>query len=331
MSAAPRLSIGLPVYNGERYLAKSLDALIGQTYEDFELIISDNASVDGTADICRQYEKSDSRIRYVRQPRNIGAAPNHNFLFQEARGELFKWAAADDLYARNLLECCIAVLDEYPDVVLAHCWTAAIDSMDKVTQALEYPLATDSPSAPERFRSMLFGTGKEDHGLIRADDQYGVIRADVLRKVAPHNSFYHADRVIMTEIVLHGPFRQVPEWMYFRRDHADRPQYASPTVRAWCANLDPRRADRLWYPTSRLFAEFLWGYVAAIRRAPLSPSERRECYKHLGRWIASRALPVATKIMRGRIFVWENVPIPPPAMPISVDAIVAGLEKKSSS
>src|ERR1700754_583434 len=103
MRAAPRLSIGLPVYNSEDYLAESLEALLGQSFEDFELIISDNASTDGTADICRRYRGQDSRIRYIRQPRNIGGAPNHNFLVHEARGELFKWASHDDLYARDLL------------------------------------------------------------------------------------------------------------------------------------------------------------------------------------------------------------------------------------
>ena len=90
MNAVPRLSIGLPVYNGENYLAESLEALLGQSYEDFELIISDNASTDGTADICRRYAKQDSRIRYIRQPHNIGCAPNHNFVIEQARGELFK-------------------------------------------------------------------------------------------------------------------------------------------------------------------------------------------------------------------------------------------------
>ncbi|NEB06820.1 glycosyltransferase family 2 protein, partial [Streptomyces sp. SID13726] len=100
MTAQPRLSIGLPVYNGEEYLAESLDALLGQTYEDFELVICDNASTDGTQDICRKYTEQDSRIRYLRLPRNIGATPNHNHVLAESRGELFKWASHDDLYAR---------------------------------------------------------------------------------------------------------------------------------------------------------------------------------------------------------------------------------------
>src|SRR4029077_6387743 len=158
MSRAPRLSIGLPVYNSEIYVAQSIESLLGQTYEDFELIISDNASTDATPDICRGYAKHDSRVRYLRQPRNIGLAPNHNFVFSESRGELFKWAAADDLYGRDLLKFCVEALDEHPEVVLAHAWEAVIDESGTVTQALEYPLATDSESAPRRLRSFLFGS-----------------------------------------------------------------------------------------------------------------------------------------------------------------------------
>jgi glycosyltransferase involved in cell wall biosynthesis len=287
MSAAPRLSIGLPVYNGEKYLAESLDALLGQSYEDFELIISDNASTDGTAEICRQYLKQDSRIRYTRQPRNIGAAPNHNFVVAQAKGELFKWASYDDLYAHNLLKSCVDALDEHPQVVLAHSWTALIDDSGQVTEKIEYPLATASLRAPERFRSLLY----EKSG----DDSYGIIRTEVIRRVSPHDSYHHADRTITTEFALQGPFYQVPDWLYFRRDHLDRAERARPTVRTRCANLDPRRADRLRHPAARLYAEYLWGYVAAIRRAPLSPADRQECYRHLAQWASSRALPGRTR------------------------------------
>ncbi len=287
MRAAPRLSIGLPVYNGEKYLAESLDALLDQSFEDFELIISDNASTDGTAGICRHYMKQDSRIRYIYQPRNIGAVPNHNFVVEQARGQLFKWASHDDLYAHGLLKCCVDALDEYPHVVLAHSWTALIDNSGTVTEAIEYPLATASLRAPERFRSMLFANA--------GDDIYGVIRTEVLRRTSLHDSYHHADRTITAEIVLHGPFHQVPDWLFFRRDHPDRAERARPTVRARCANMDPRRADRLRHPTVRLYAEYLWGYVAAIRRAPLSSADRRECYRYLARWASSRALPGRTR------------------------------------
>src|SRR6201994_1650338 len=162
MNTVPRLTIGLPVYNGEKYVAEAIEALLGQTFEDFELIISDNASTDGTAGICRRFGKQDSRIRYVRQPRNIGIAPNHNFVVHEARGELVKWASHDDLYARDMMERCVQALDDDPQVVLAHPWTAIIAGSGGMTAAIEYPLDTSSRSAPERFRSTLFANGGDD-------------------------------------------------------------------------------------------------------------------------------------------------------------------------
>ena len=287
MKAAPRLSIGLPVYNGERYLTETLDSLLGQSYENFELIISDNASTDGTAGICRRYTKQDSRIRYICQPHNIGAAPNHNFLVGQARGELFKWADHDDICARGLLACCVDALDEYPNVVLAHSWTALIDSSGLMTEAIKGSLDTASLRAPDRFRSMLFAKA--------GDEGCGVIRTMVLHRTPLLDSYHHADRTIMAELVLHGPFYQVPDWLYLRRDHPDRAERACPTVRSRCANLDPRRADRLRNPTVRLYGEYIWGYVAAIRRAPLSPADRQECYRYLVQWASSRALPGRTR------------------------------------
>ena len=148
MSTAPRLTIGLPVYNGEMYLAESIDALLGQTYKDFELIISDNASTDGTAGICQRYAEQDSRVRYIRQPTNIGLAPNHNAVVEQARGELFKWAASDDLYARELVERCVDALDQRPDVVLAHSWSARIDGSGTVTRAYKSSFAAHLNSSP---------------------------------------------------------------------------------------------------------------------------------------------------------------------------------------
>ena len=313
MNAAPRLTVGLPVYNGANYIAESIDALLGQSFSDFELIISDNASTDETGDICRRYEKQDSRVRYFRQPQNIGLAPNHNFVAVQARGELFKWASNDDLYARDLLERCIDALDKYPDVVLAHSWTAKVDGSGAVTQAFKYPLTTDSPRASERFRSVLFDSG--------GDDDYGVMRLEVLRRTAMKESYHHADHTIIAEIVLHGRFYQVPDWLYFRRDHADRAERACPTMRSRCVNMDPRRADRLRHPTARLYGEYIWGYIRAIRHAPLASAERRECYRYLAEWLASRARPGGAP---------ESEPTPVPHSDISVDSVVAGRERKRS-
>ena len=311
MSTAPRLTIGLPVYNGEKYVAESLEALLGQSFTDFELIISDNASTDSTGDICRRYEQQDPRVHYFRQPRNIGLAPNHNFVAEQARGELFKWASNDDLYARDLLERCIDALDKYPDVVLAHSWTAKVDDSGTVTEAFEYPLNTASPQAPERFRSLLFVSG--------GDDDYGVIRTEVLRRTAMKESYHHADRTIIAELSMHGRFYQVPDWLYFRREHPG--QSGGVSMRRRCVNMDPRRADRLRYPAVRLYGEYVWAYIRAIRRAPLSVAERRECYRYVAQWFASRARHDAAE---------QGEPGPVDHRDIPVDSIVAGRQRRLS-
>jgi glycosyltransferase involved in cell wall biosynthesis len=286
MTTYPRLSIGLPVYNGEEYLAQSIDAVLGQTYTDFELVLSSNASTDGTDEICRDYAARDPRITFYRQDKNVGAAPHHDFVFQKSHGELFKWASGDDLWARDLVARCVKLLDEHPDAVLTHAYTAAIDGEDNVIQALRYPLHTDAAEAPERLRSMLFDCDLP--GAIQADDFYGVIRSDVLRKVKPHDSFYHADQVFMTELALHGRFLQVPEWLYFRRHHDGRALQANPTISSWSRNLDPKRANKLIHPPPRLVAEYILGYFAAVRRAPLTSAERHECNRHIHNWLTSR-------------------------------------------
>jgi hypothetical protein len=197
-------------------------------------------------------------------------------------------------------------------VILAHAGQAVIDADGQVKVPYEYTLATDSPRAPERFRSMLFEPG--------GDDFYGVMRADVLRRVKPHDSYHHADRTFVTEIGLHGPFHQVPELLYFRRDHPTRAERANPSKRSRCVNLDPRRAGPL-HPTPRLLAEYVWGFVEAIRRAPLSTADRRACYRHLAAWMTSRARPGTGERVEDR------TPVDPARLTVSLDDLVAGRER----
>ncbi len=305
----PRLSIGLPVYNGEGYIGEAFEALLGQTYEDFELIVSDNASTDGTSEICLRYARQDQRIRYIRQEHNIGLMPNHTFLIQQARGELFKSAAHDDLYARDLLERCVQALDEDPDAVLAHAWTAVIDSAGRVVGTPGPGVGLDAPRAADRFRNVLY-EGCHDY-------EYAVIRTQALRRVKPQASYHLADRMFTTELALHGRFLQVEDWLYFRREH---PRGVPRKVRERCATLDPRRADRLRHPVVRLYGEYLWAYGVAIRGAPLSTAERYECFRILTRYLASRVVPVmGESINRVR---FQDALAEAPFIP--VDLMVAG-------
>lgn len=320
MTATPRLSIGLPVYNGEKYLCEALDALLGQTFDDFELILSDNASTDQTADICRSYQKQDSRIRYFRQTRNIGLAPNHNFVIEQARGELFKSAHHDDLYARDLLERCIDALDQHPEAVLAYTWSAAIDSAGVVTHLIDYTTSTSLPKAPQRFESMLFDGWGDDYG--------GVVRLGVLRSIAPHNSYHFADRVFTTELGLHGPFYIIPERLHFRRVHAEQAGRNS-DMRQRCTTLDPRRGGHR-HPAVRLYVEYVMGYVRAIRHAPLSPSEQKECYWTFTKWMGSRSAPFLSRTFSRRGLVAEDK-FHDVEVPCSLSGVVAGMEDRLPS
>jgi glycosyltransferase involved in cell wall biosynthesis len=278
--SAPRLSIGLPVYNGEPFLSEALDALLAQTFQDFELIISDNASSDSTAEICQEYARRDPRIRYVRQAVNIGAAGNHNAVITLSRGELFKWASDDDLYAPQLLERCVEVLDANPEVVLAHAWDAFIDETGATTEVVPYRLDTADARAWVRLRSLLRVSG--------GNDIYGVIRASALPRNGFHGSYHNADRTLVAMLALEGPFLQVPEVMYFRRDHPGRTERRADGPRSRAAILDPRRANKWRHPLPRLYAEYVWGYLSAIARAPLSPGERMRCYREIVWWMLGR-------------------------------------------
>src|ERR1700761_38911 len=107
MNSKPLLSIGLFVYNGERYIREAIDSFLSQTFTDFELIISDNASTDATEQICLDYAAKDSRVRYSRNPRNMGAGWNVRRVAELATGKYFRWAACDDRCEPDLLRTCV--------------------------------------------------------------------------------------------------------------------------------------------------------------------------------------------------------------------------------
>jgi polysaccharide pyruvyl transferase WcaK-like protein/glycosyltransferase involved in cell wall biosynthesis len=281
----PALTLGLPVRNGERFLEAALDALLAQTFTDFELIISDNASTDRTPTIARAYAAVDPRVRYTRHPRNVGSALNHALLVHQARGKYFKWVSDDDLYAPDLLERCMEAFDRQPGIVSSHAWTAYLDESGNIIRKPEYPLKTDSPRVPERFRSLLHTYG--------GDDMYGIFPVAVLRRIAPVRSHHLADRTFVSELALYGPFYNVPDFLYFRREHARRVS-RSPSVRDRCTRWDPRRANRWRHPVVRLVGEYLLAYVTALWRAPISWPDRLHCLLHLILWTAGhvdRLLP----------------------------------------
>jgi hypothetical protein len=148
------------------------------------------------------------------------------------------------------------------------------------------------------------------------------MRKAVLLRTAMKESYHHADRTIITEVGLHGPFYQVPAWLYFRRDHPERAERSHPGIRARCANMDPRRADRWRNPVPRLLAEYVLAYHRMIQRSPLTPAERRECYRHLAEWMTRRARP--------HHLVASPSPVAEVSPSIPVDEVVPGRKQRLS-
>jgi len=280
---APRVSVGLPVYNGERFLREALEALLDQTFTDLELIVSDNASTDSTRSICEEFAARDPRVRYVRQPVNIGSAANHNAVIHLSRGEYFKWASDDDLYAPEFIERCVAVLDANPDVVVCHSRDAFIDEAGHTVQNLDYHHDTEDPRAWIRLRCLLHESG--------GNDIYGLVRRSLLGTDIVCGSYHNADRTFVAALSLHGRFHHVPEVLYFRRDHPGRTEREGGDHRRRAAILHPSRGSRWRNPMVRLYVEYIGGYFLAVARAPLSLSERMRCYREVIAWLVGRVRP----------------------------------------
>ncbi len=117
---APTLTIGLPVYNGERFIEGALDSLLAQTFTDFELLIADNVSTDRTQSICESYARRDARIRYVRHERHIPVFPNTEYVMRHARGTYFMLVGDDDLYHPEYAARLMAVHEATPGLMLVY-------------------------------------------------------------------------------------------------------------------------------------------------------------------------------------------------------------------
>lgn len=270
----PKVSLGLPVYNGEAFLVETLASLLVQTFTDFELIISDNASTDRTEMICREYAAADPRVIYHRNQSNIGAAANYNRTFELARGEYFKWAAHDDLIAPTYLERCVEVLDRDPSVVLAYTRGKAINDNGEVIKVMSGKRFYDSPEPRLRFHEFVL-----DRNPVLA--VFGVIRREVLAQTRLIGGYAGSDRPLLSELSLRGKFYEVPEYLFFYRFHESQSWGGKKSRRAQVAWYDPRRAGKKSYPDWRLLQE----HMRSIGRAPIDAQERLYCYLYLGHWI----------------------------------------------
>ena len=208
----PRLTIGLPVYNGEAYLEETLESLLAQDFEDFELVVSDNASTDATTGIVASFATRDPRVRLVRNPRNLGAAQNYNLLVRDSRTELFKWAGYDDLHEPGHLSACVAALDANPAAVLAFPQATIIDGSGRRVREYEEKLRVVAATPWARVASFAWR-----FNLCNAC--FGVMRRDVMATTGLIRPYISSDVTFLAEMAARGTFELVPEPLFLRRIH----------------------------------------------------------------------------------------------------------------
>lgn len=266
----PRVSIGLPVYNGERLIKNSLDSILSQSYQDFELIITDNCSTDGTQEICLQYAAQDNRIRYYRNEKNLGVVKNFNKAFELSRGEYFKWAAHDDMIHPDFLAKCVLILDSDKSIVLCFSKIQIMNKNGIVKRNYSDNLnKIDSDKPYKRFGNLIINR----HGCFH---DFGLIRSSVLRKTELFASYISSDRVFTAELGLHGRFYEIPEDLFILGDYPDRAMKKYPFyLRA--ALWDPSTKDKIVFPNWRVLIE----HFKSIFNVPLTIQQKIMCVSYL--------------------------------------------------
>jgi len=278
----------MPVYNAERFLESALRSVLNQTFTEFDLILSDNASTDRTFQICQDFAAQDRRIRLYRSDYNRGGGWNHNHVLELATGDYFKWATHDDVCGPTMVERCIAALDQDPRVVLAHPRTTVIDEQENVIENYLLELQTDSLDPAVRFRELIMSY----HMCYQI---YGVIRRSALERTGPMGNFVHGDGVLLANLALYGRFYKLSGYLFFSRRHAGQSSQTLPSrLRSQRLRLtkklnglpcpewwDPAKKRTLSFPQWRQLTE----YVRMINRSPLSVKDRIRCHKVIARWI----------------------------------------------
>ena len=273
---APTVGLGLPVYNGERYLEQTIRSILSQTFEDLSLVIGDNASTDGTEDICRSFEQ-DPRVTYLRRERNLGATPNYNDLMDRLDSPFVKWCAADDMLAPTYLEKCVERLRADDRASMAHARPRVVGPEGEPAGEWDGDRIYGHPDVIERWRA-----------LVQAGDWhsiFGLVRREVMDRVGVFPLYVNSDQWVLGGWLLHGPIAFVDEQLFIWRDHPDsfrRRVYAD------------RAAANDWWVAGKKRIPLEGSYRALvharrlIRGAPISDAARRDCRRILQRDLASR-------------------------------------------
>ena len=272
MSEHPLITVGLPVYNSERYLRQSLDSLLAQSFSNFVLVISDNASTDNTAQICRNYAAMDSRIQYHRNEANIGNPRNFNQVAGLAKTRYLKWSTADDFWEPSFLERALEVMERDPAIALCYPQAVLVDAEGRNPKNYDDVLHLLQDDPADRFIAVL-------DKIKLAHQHLGLIRMSHLQKTQLLGAYVASDINLLAELSLYGKFFELPYRLYFRRFHQDSGSWkrgdAQHEARRYHASGARRTGFNKW---RRHFGAF-----AAMQKAPLPLNSKMRLYRHLWR------------------------------------------------
>jgi glycosyltransferase involved in cell wall biosynthesis len=276
MSTSPLVSIGLFLYNGERLLEAALDSFLNQTFKNFEIIISDDCSTDRSEEICRRYAARDSRIRYGRNQRKMGAAWNVRRVYELATGKYFMQAAQDGMIQPDFLSICLDALEADDSLVFAHSLTRVIDEGGQLLENYDDRLRSSSLDPLVRARDLLV----KSH---RCHPISGLIRQDALRKLPLQGKHIGSGRVLLLQLALLGRFYEVPEFLYIRTRHSGQ----SPGI------VSSTTARKAFLPEWNLAK----GFILSVARSQLGLGQRLRCYSLIATWAAKYHRRIAKDLL----------------------------------
>jgi glycosyltransferase involved in cell wall biosynthesis len=260
----PLVSLGLPVYNGARYLREALQALLSQDYQNIELIISDNASTDNSGEICLEVAARDGRVRYCRNETNIGAIKNFNSVFNLSRGKYFMWVAHDDWWHPTIVRKCVDVLEKNPEAVICSTAYGMLDVEGReFKRGGMHVVEASSTDRAARIKQLL--TNPSPQFAI-----YGLIRADALRRAGLMYSVWGCDIVLLTKLCLAGPILAIREKLFSYR------VYPRKSFRSIAITLDPTSAEK---STLSLWWDLWKSVLRAIDEYEIGAAEKRRVKK----------------------------------------------------
>lgn len=258
----PKVFIGMPVYNGERFLREAIASLRAQTFVDWKILISDDASTDGSQAICEEYAQRDSRISYVRQEKNIGMFPNFKFLIDKADGKYFMWAAQDDIREKDYVEICISNLEKNRGIGLATTILTTIDSSGQSNkEESDLIHLSGEPSYLLVARYVL-----QPEILGKCNIMYSLFRTNVVRetwRIYPQRKEWGSDYHFSLAAISHFGII-VESKILFKKRYGG---FSSPTLKTRAKIKDPKNH---MFPFGR-FTNYFRGHMEALAGTPYRP------------------------------------------------------------